>query len=329
MTSHPCLSGASTMKSLQHFLRRFEAFDESCRDLMSTCVQILLRHRATVITFATGMRKLHTQGSLAGREEYLTGYLDRFLMGRIGIRFVFNQHLSLFSEKHRMQDPSATGDNKIELGSRWVGSIDADVNVANIAEDAASNASLMCNELYGVSPDFKIILPTKQTAGPFTYVPSHLYHILFELLKNSFRATAEYHEHSESLPDIRLVIVKGAQDLTIKISDEGGGIAHEDRSKLFSYFYSTASQPLSLNDEDFTDIDRAPMAGFGYGLPVARLYSRYFGGDLNLMTIQGYGTDCFIHLKSVAEDATETLPSFNVHEINKYKHGHKDWIRHQ
>jgi pyruvate dehydrogenase kinase 2/3/4 len=29
------------------------------------------------------------------------------------------------------------------------------------------------------------------------------------------------------------------------------------------------------------------MAGFGYGLPVARLYSRYFGGDLNLMTLQG------------------------------------------
>jgi pyruvate dehydrogenase kinase 2/3/4 len=69
------------------------------------------------------MRKLHAQGALAGREEYITGYLNRFLMGRIGIRFVFNQHLSLFSEKHRMQDPSDVSASKIELGSRWVGSI--------------------------------------------------------------------------------------------------------------------------------------------------------------------------------------------------------------
>ena len=55
----------------------------------------------------------------------------------------------------------------------------------------------------------------------FTYVPSHLYHILFELLKNSMRAIVEFHEDSEELPVIKAVIVKGSEDITIKISDEG------------------------------------------------------------------------------------------------------------
>jgi STE24 endopeptidase len=32
------------------------------------------------------------------------------------------------------------------------------------------------------------------------------------------------------------------------------------------------------------------------GLPLSRLYARYFGGDLNLMSMEGHGTDAFLHL---------------------------------
>ena len=38
-------------------------------------------------------------------------------------------------------------------------------------------------------------------------------------------------------------------------------------------------------------------AGLGYGLPVARLYARYFHGDLELKTIAGFGTDVYIRLR--------------------------------
>ena len=34
----------------------------------------------------------------------------------------------------------------------------------------------------------------------------------------------------------------------------------------------------------------------GYGLPISRSYARYFGGDLNLMSMEGYGIDAFLHL---------------------------------
>lgn len=37
--------------------------------------------------------------------------------------------------------------------------------------------------------------------------------------------------------------------------------------------------------------------GFGYGLPISRLYARYFHGDISLLSFEGYGTDTVIYLK--------------------------------
>ncbi len=49
------------------------------------------------------------------------------------------------------------------------------------------------------------------------YVPSHLYHMLFELFKNSLRAVVEYHESLPDLPEINVYVVCGREDICIKV----------------------------------------------------------------------------------------------------------------
>ncbi|OCB89173.1 alpha-ketoacid dehydrogenase kinase [Sanghuangporus baumii] len=139
----------------------------------------------------------------------------------------------------------------------------------------------------------------------FAYVPGHLSHICFELLKNSLRAVverfgvAEAVAAPEKLPPIKVIVGEGREDITIKISDEGGGIPRSAIPLVWTYMYTTmANQGIQ---DDFTDSDfKAPMAGFGYGLPLSRLYARYFGGDLKLISMEGYGTDVYIHLNRLS-----------------------------
>ena len=44
--------------------------------------------------------------------------------------------------------------------------------------------------------------------------------------------------------------------------------------------------------------DMAALAGYGYGLPMSKLYARYFHGDLIVNSLDGYGTDAIVYLKT-------------------------------
>jgi len=120
------------------------------------------------------------------------------------------------------------------------------------------------------------------------YVPGHLSHMLFETLKNSLRAVVETHGmDKQDFPVTKVIVAEGKEDITIKISDEGGGIPRSAIPLVWTYMYTTVDRTPNL-DPDFDKSDfKAPMAGFGYGLPISRLYARYFGGDLKLISMEG------------------------------------------
>merc|ERR1712123_78978 len=50
-----------------------------------------------------------------------------------------------------------------------------------------------------------------------------------------------------------------------------------------------------------------PMHGLGYGLPLSRLYVRYFKGDIQIASVDGYGTDVYVYLQRLSHMAQENL----------------------
>jgi pyruvate dehydrogenase kinase 2/3/4 len=89
----------------------------------------------------------------------------------------------------------------------------------------------------------------------------------------------------------------------MKVSDEGGGIRRSHMKKIWSYLFTTANTKdidnFVIND-DTADFSRfSPLAGLGVGLPIARCYARHLGGDLVVMSMEGYGTDSFVYLARV------------------------------
>lgn len=128
------------------------------------------------------------------------------------------------------------------------------------------------------------------------------------------RATVEWHGIDGDFPPIKVVIADGAEneDVVIKVSDEGGGITRSNMQKIWSYLFTTADPAIqegmvgggpSAADHG---ID-SPLAGLGYGLPISRSYCRYFGGDLSIMSMEGYGTDAFVYLTRLG-NTREPLP---------------------
>eukprot|EP01035_Chromulina_nebulosa_P017080 gene17080-22593_t len=121
------------------------------------------------------------------------------------------------------------------------------------------------------------------------------------------RATVETHG-IDNMPAIRVIIAEGKEDLIVKVSDEGGGIRRSNMNRIWSYLFTTADPSIlenMLTDSNPRDFDTAsPLAGLGYGLPIARNYARYFGGDLTVMSMEGYGTDSFIYLPKLSDQTT-------------------------
>lgn len=154
-----------------------------------------------------------------------------------------------------------------------------------------------------------IFLSCNFSPSSFPYIPSHLQHIMFELTKNSMRAVIEKHgDQPMSLPPVKIVVAAGQEneDVVIKVSDEGGGIPRSGMKRIWSYFYTTYDSPFSDGKAAPDFSTDTPLAGLGYGLPLSRLYARYFGGDLQIISMEGYGTDAYVHLRRVG-DAVEPI----------------------
>lgn len=239
-----------------------------------TLHRIKRRHDSVVTTMAQGILEWKRRRQRMQIDNNIQSFLDRFYMSRIGIRMLIGQHIALTNQSH-YRDPS------------YVGIICTKTYVRDLAQEAIENARFVCEDHYGLFEAPKIQLVCDPNLN-FMYVPGHLSHMLFETLKNSLRAVVERHgQDKQEFPVTKVIVAEGKEDITIKISDEGGGIPRSAIPLVWTYMYTTVDRTPNL-DPDFDKSDfKAPMAGFGYGLPISRLYARYFGGDLKLISMEG------------------------------------------
>ena len=110
------------------------------------------------------------------------------------------------------------------------------------------------------------------------------------------------------------MVCQSDMDITIKVSDQGGGVDRVTAEKMFQYLYTTSPSP-SLTAES------VPLSGFGYGLPLSRLYARcsicskyvlkhtyllpprYFQGDIKAASYENHGTDIYIYVQALAKES--------------------------
>jgi pyruvate dehydrogenase kinase 2/3/4 len=245
-------------------------------------------------------------------------FLERFYMSRIGIRFLAGQYLTLRHSNHiKQQIPyqcnSSALNPKQENTDLYIGLICQETSPSHCVRQAAHDASNMCRRTYGRCPRVEV---TGRLDLTFPYIPTYLHYILLELLKNALRATMETHKDSSILPPVQVVIADGTEneDVVIKVADEGGGIPRSQIDKIWSYLFTTADESIQtefvggvMDNKKKDHSQEAPLAGLGYGLPISRAYCLYFGGDLDLISMEGYGTDAFVHLKRLG-DTMEPVP---------------------
>lgn len=133
---------------------------------------------------------------------------------------------------------------------------------ASVVLDAYESARFLCDQYYLASPEMKLIQHNElENNRPIhmIYVPSHLYHILFEVFKNSMRAVMEHHgQNLENIPPLEVTVVRGREDICVKISDRGGGIPRSQVDQIFKYMYSTAPQPSK------SEMHTVPLAGMSF-----------------------------------------------------------------
>jgi pyruvate dehydrogenase kinase 2/3/4 len=229
--------------------------------------------------------------------------LYRFFTARVGLRFLTEHHI--LSDPHRNPLPHVSS-------SANLGCIQTDCDPVQEIRNICEKVSQQTKDCYGVCPEIELVdSSTTNNSGKFTYVPHHLQYMVAELLKNSCRATVDrYYGQTTTttttpMPPIRVIVVQGDEDVSIKVADSGGGAPRSTMDKIWKFAHST-----SPDLEEHTDFGKDALVGRkvrGFGLPLARIYARYFGGELTLRSMEGHGVDAYLYLPRLGYNC-ENLP---------------------
>lgn len=226
----------------------------------------------------------------------LDEFLNQTFFTRIGNRVLAEHFLAVHEARMR-------GDT-----SECYGVVHPRLCPAEIVRKLGESLGVLCGNLYGVEPT---IVLEGDLDTELSFVPDHLSFILQEIIKNAFRATIERHKDADGgLPPVTVEVMKGSFDVTMKVSDRGGGMRREKVRRIWRYGYTSTKQDsaqavadagTSANDTFSGLCGQDPssmrqLAGYGFGIPLSRVYAKYFGGDIHVQSMHGYGTDVYLNI---------------------------------
>lgn len=256
----------------------------------------------TVDLISQGVKQIH----YVAPDLCLDEFLERLFGCRIGQRLLIDHFIA-----------SGPAEDQPTRPRRATGCLEAECQIGLIIQDCVATTRHSCRGTYAVAAP---VTGSGDLDSCITLVPDHVSLIITEMMKNALRATVEYYTFGNSvipaasrrivvddmdLPDVRVSVQKGKNAVAIHISDKGGGMSAHQASHLYQFGYSSVKQSQqALNTLDFDRIVRQDLAGYGFGVPLTRLFSRYFGGDLQIVPCFGVGTDVFITLMDLAQQSS-------------------------
>lgn len=277
-------------------------------EFTAVVARVVREQNEVVRLMAEAMLRLRERGPEYG-PGFIDKFLDSFLLNRLGSNVLMSQYLALANKAH---GPT--------------GIIDPYCDATQVCREAVEDVLTICDKWVGRRP--VIHVEAHSAAGRdcgtprLAYVPGALKYIMCEILKNSCRATVEVADEDSSFfgggmaaRPINVVVCANERNVAICTSDRARGIPFDVGSQVWSYLYSTARKGKQKSRA-------TELAGYGVGLPLSRLYARYLGGSLDLISLPGYGTHTYLFLPRLESELLEVVPDmdakFKYHSLEDF-----------
>jgi len=240
-----------------------------------TIRNIYERHSPTLTTLAKAIYEIKESGKPINL-NILQDFLDKFHTNRTEIRILIQQYLKLFENDQ----------------PNHFGIINKYSSVENTIDNAKNAINYICRKSdYEI--DISKIIEIKGS-GTLAFIDNYLYYILFEILKNSVQAVID---SGKKHPKIKITIQDISSYIYVTINDNGIGILDKNLDKIWLYSFSTNPIPSKniLLTEDFSNHN--PLSGFGYGLPISKIYLNFFDSFIKIESQYKIGTTTHLFLK--------------------------------
>jgi len=221
-------------------------------------------------------------------------FMNTMLRSRISRRVIVEQHLAITTNHNAIWDEEG-----------YIGIIFTRCCAREIAEKCVSLATQHALKAHGQATQV-IIDGSERNEAIFAYIPEHIEYILYELLTNAIRQSV-FNGDTKSRP-VRLTVSQNSTDILFRVSDNAGGIPNEIFKNLWSYSHTPDEfenfKKIKKMDASMAEREQQTHGEkLGFGLPMSKVYAEYWGGELSVMTMDGFGTDAYVRIPRLGNQA--------------------------